>query len=125
MALSHQFLGHLPPLLRQAVIGNAGTVVAFGLARKTQPLIADELGHPNPEALTDTPNFAAWIKLMYADSPSGPHYINTLPAAASTSGRLPAIQARTWARHARLREQVERQIGKFLSRSAVDGMRKP
>jgi hypothetical protein len=31
-------------------------------------------------------------------------------------GRLPAIQARTRARHARPREHVEQQIERFLSR---------
>ncbi|MGA8610912.1 MAG: type IV secretory system conjugative DNA transfer family protein [Xanthobacteraceae bacterium] len=124
LALSHQFLGQLPRLLRQAVIGNAGTVISFRLGAEDAALIADELGLANPEALTDTPNFAAWIKLMYADSPRGPHYINTLPGAASTSGRLPAIQARTRARHARPREQVEEQIAKFLLRSEGNGMSK-
>ncbi|MGH6930799.1 MAG: hypothetical protein ACREEE_00040 [Dongiaceae bacterium] len=64
LALAHQFLGQLPPLLRQAVIGNAGTLIAFRLGAEDAPLIADELGHPNHDALLDTPNFAAWIKLM-------------------------------------------------------------
>jgi hypothetical protein len=123
LALGNQFLGQLPPLLRQAVIGNAGTVVAFRLGAEDAALIAEELGHPNPDALIDTPNFAAWIKLMYVDSPRGPHYINTLPPTASTSGHLPAIKARTRARHARPREQVEEQIAKFLAKSGGDARR--
>ena len=69
LALAHQFLGQLPPLLRQAVIGNAGTVIAFRLGAEDAPLIADELGHHNHEVLSDTPNFAAWIKLMYQRQP--------------------------------------------------------
>ena len=120
LVLAHQFLGQLPPLLRQAVIGNAGTLVAFRLGAEDAPLIADELGHHNHDALVDTPNFAAWIKLMYNDSPTDARYMKTLPPPSTTSGRLPAIQARTRARHARPREHVEQQIAKFLSGSSVD-----
>jgi len=115
LALAHQFLGQLPPLLRQAVIGNAGTLVAFRVGAEDAPLIGDELGQHNPDALLDTPNFAAWIKLMYNNSPTGARYIKTLPPPPTTSGRLAAIQARTRARHARPRVHVERQIAKFLS----------
>lgn len=78
-------------------------------------MIADELGHPRHDALSETPNFAAWIKLMYNDSPTDARYIKTLPPPLTTSGRLPAIQARTRARHARPRAHVEQQIAKFLS----------
>jgi hypothetical protein len=120
LALAHQFLGQLPVLLRQAVIGNAGTLIAFRLGAEDAPLIADELGLHNHEALTDTPNFATWIKLMYGDSPTGAHYMKTLPALSTTFGRLPAIQARTRARHARPRIQVENQITRFLSAGSPD-----
>jgi hypothetical protein len=97
------------------VIGNAGTLVAFRLGAEDAPLIADELGLSNHAALIDTPNFAAWIKLMYGDSPTGARYMITLPPPSTASGRLPAIQARTRTRHARPREHVERQIGRFLN----------
>ena len=122
LALAHQFLGQLPDILRQAVIGNAGTLIAFRLGAEDAPLIADELGQPNHDALLDTPNFAAWIKLMYGDSPTGARYMKTLPPPATASDRLPAIQARTRARHARPREHVEQQIGRFLSRSHPEGI---
>jgi len=114
LALAHQFLGQLPPLLRQAVIGNAGAVIAFRLGAEDAPLIADELGHPNHEVLSDTPNYAAWIKLIYQGSPTNARYMNTLPPPLTMSGRLAAIQARTRARHARSRAHVEEQITKFL-----------
>lgn len=117
LTLAHQFLGQLPVLLRQAVIGNAGTLVAFRLGAEDAPLIADELGHPNHDALTNTPNFAAWIKLIYNDSPTNAHYMKTLPPPATTLGRLRPIQARTRARHARSREQVKYQIKRFLKSS--------
>ncbi len=114
LTLAHQFLGQLPSLLRQAVIGNAGTLIAFRLGAEDASLIADELGLPNPETLTDTPNFAAWIKLMYGNSPTGARYMKTLSPPEAASGRLDAIRARTRARHARPRRLVEEQLGRFL-----------
>lgn len=114
LVLAHQFLGQLPPLLRQAVIGNAGTLVAFRLGAEDAPLIAEELGLLNHGALTETGNFRAWIKLMFSDAPTGARYMETFPPPPTESGRLPALQARTRARHTRPRAHVERQIAKFL-----------
>ena len=115
LALAHQFLGQLPPLLRQAVIGNAGTVIAFRIGAEDAPLIGAELGHPNYRALMDTANFVAWIKLMYNDSPTGATYMKTLRPASVSPGQLAAIRARTRARHTRPRAQVEQEIARFLA----------
>jgi energy-coupling factor transporter ATP-binding protein EcfA2 len=114
LVVAHQFLGQLPPLLRQAVIGNAGTLIAFRIGAEDAPLIAGELGLPNPQVLTDSPNFTARIKLLYHDSPTQAHHMRTAPPSSSLTGRLPMIQARSRARHARPRAQVEAQIRKFL-----------
>ena len=97
----HRLSQHSDESMPAVSPGNAGTLIAFRLGAEDAPLIADELGHYNPEALTDTPNFAAWIKLMYGGSPTGARYMKTLPPPSTASGRLPAIQARTRARHAR------------------------
>ena len=56
--------GQLPALLRQAVIGNAGSIVAFRIGAEDAPLIASELGIDNAMTLTDTANFSAWAKLV-------------------------------------------------------------
>jgi hypothetical protein len=114
LALAHQFLGQLPSLLRQAVIGNAGTVIAFRVGAEDSRLIGDELGHQNHHSLRDTRNFSAWAKLMYRNSPTGALYLRTLPPTPVATGRLLAIQARTRARHARSRRAVEDQIKSFL-----------
>jgi hypothetical protein len=114
LALAHQFLGQLPSILRQAVIGNAGTLIAFRVGAEDSQLIADELGHQNHHALCDTRNFAAWARLMYRNAPTGALYLETLPPPSTASGRLDAIRARTRARHTRPRPLVEAEINKFL-----------
>ena len=80
LVLAHQFLGQLPPLLRQAVIGNAGSVVVFRVGAEDAPLLAAELSVRNPGALTEIANFSAWSKIMQDDLPLEAHHIQMLPA---------------------------------------------
>jgi hypothetical protein len=114
LVLAHQFVGQLPPLLRQAVIGNAGSLVAFRIGAEDAPLVARELGIENATALTDTANYAAWAKLARDGVQADARPINTLPPEPA-QGALHAVIARTRARHARPREHVERSILRFLS----------
>ncbi len=115
LVLAHQFLGQLPPLLRQAVIGNAGSVVVFRVGAEDAPLLAAELSVRNPGALTEIANFSAWSKIMQDDLPLEAHHIQMLPAQSIAEHRLSAIRNRTRARHARPREVVENRIARFLA----------
>lgn len=114
LVLAHQFLGQLPPLLRQAVIGNAGSIVAFRIGAEDAPLMANELGIQNPLTLTDTANFSAWAKLVRDGVPTDAARIATLPPDTPSAGRFAAVQARSRARHARGRALVEKAIGRFM-----------
>jgi hypothetical protein len=114
LVLAHQFVGQLPPLLRQAVIGNAGSMVAFRIGAEDAPLIAKELGIDNAMTLTDTANFSAWAKLTRDGAPVDTRPVDTLPPCHS-AGAFRSVVARTRARHARPREQVERAITRFLT----------
>ena len=115
LVLAHQFIGQLPPLLRQAVIGNAGSIVAFRIGAEDAPLIANELGIENQLTLTDTPNFSAWAKLVRNGVPSEPRPIDTLPPEPASTGRLQAVRNRTRARYARPRQVIEDKITRFLA----------
>lgn len=114
LVLAHQFLGQLTPLLRQAVIGNAGSILAFRLGAEDAPLIAKELGIESASALTDSANFSAWAKLTRDGVPNDPRPIDTLLPDLSNSGRLDAVRRRTWARNTRPRQSVEAKIVRFL-----------
>jgi hypothetical protein len=122
LTLNHQFLFQLPPSLRQAVIGNVGTLIAFRIgAEDADTLAMDfslhkpitiidpptthhcELGIHTPLALMETPNFQAWIR---GSAPGPPYILRTLPPEEAV-GQLNAVRARTRARHARPRAQIE------------------
>jgi Type IV secretory pathway, VirD4 components len=115
LVLAHQFLGQLPDLLRQAVIGNAGSIVAFRVGAEDAPLLASELGIENKLALTDTPNYSAWTKLINAGVPSEARVIETLPPGPEATGNFAAVRNRTRARYTRPRAMVESTIARFLS----------
>jgi len=113
--LCHQFLGQVPPPLRQAVIGNVGTLVAFRVGSEDAPLIAAELGRANPGELTDTSNFQAWAKVMHGGVPSNAYSVRTFSPPQPAKSRFDAVRARSRARHTRPRAVVEAQIAQFLS----------
>jgi hypothetical protein len=105
----------LPPLLRQAVLGNAGSIIAFRVGAEDSALLAAELGIDNELALADTANFHAWIKLMRNGVPSEPLPFRTLAPGPAGRGQLQAIRNRTRARYARPRQIVESKIERFLN----------
>ena len=115
LILAHQFLGQLPPLLRQAVIGNAGSVIVFRVGAEDAPLLAAELGEPKPTAHTELAKITASTKNKQNDQPNEEHHIQMLPAQSTVAARLTAIRNRTRARHARPREAVENRIARFLA----------
>jgi energy-coupling factor transporter ATP-binding protein EcfA2 len=117
LVLAHQFLGQVPDRLRQAVIGNAGSVVVFRVGAEDAPLLASELGVASPSALTEAANFSAWAKMMQDDSPTEARRFETIVPGPMAGGRLEQVRARTRARHARPRALVEDRIERFISRS--------
>jgi hypothetical protein len=123
LVLSHQFLTQLPQTLRQAVLGNVGTLIAFRVGGEDAHALAMDLGLHSPISLTDpptahycelgihtplalmeTPNFHAWIKEC---APGAPYIMKTHPPDES-GGQLNAVRARTRTRHSRPRSFVER-----------------
>ncbi len=115
LCLAHQFLGQLPPQLRQAVLGNVGSLIAFRIGAEDAEKIAAELGIESASALTELANFTAWAKVMHSGNPLEVRRIDTEVPDFATHGRAHAIVARTRARHARSRGIVEGKINRFIA----------
>src|ERR1700730_2003258 len=111
LVLAHQFLGQLPPLMRQAVFGNVGVMTAFRVGAEDAPMIAAELGLGSPTALTDLPNFRAWAR---KGGPYDCQYVETQPPP-PTAGRLEAVKRFTKASYTRPESLVKADIELFLS----------
>lgn len=114
LTLAHQFLGQLPPLLRKAVLGNAGSLIVFRIGAEDAEALAPELGIASPSALCDLPNYQAWARLIRNGNPTDSFLLGTgYPE--NGSGHAAAVIARTRARYTRPRARVEAQIERFIA----------
>jgi energy-coupling factor transporter ATP-binding protein EcfA2 len=117
LVIAHQFLGQLPEPLRQAVLGNVGTVLSFRIGAEDAPFIGKELGLHNALTLTDTGNFRAWVKTLYNGVPTNAHHVQMREPESLRLGRLAAVKSRTAARFGRTRAEVEERIERFMRRA--------
>ena len=80
LALAHQHLHQLDPAIRHAVLGNAGTLIAFRVGAEDAAYLAHEL-HPtfSVEDLINLSNRHLYLRLMIDGAPSPPFSARTLP----------------------------------------------
>ena len=115
LTLAHQFLGQLPIPLKQAVLGNVGSLIVFRIGAEDAETLAPELGIQSPSALTDLSNFTACAKLMRGGNPTDPIHLDTAYPEILHHSRAAGVIARTRARHSRPRAGVEDKIGRFMA----------
>lgn len=79
LVLAHQFLHQLEPEIRHAVLGNAGTIIAFRVGAEDASLLAPEF-QPKFETLDliSLPNRSIYLKLMINGAPSQPFSAETM-----------------------------------------------
>lgn len=79
MVMAHQYLQQLDPDIAHAVLGNAGTLIAFRLGAYDAALIAREFEPVfAPVDLLNLPNHNIFLKLMIDGMPSKPFSATTL-----------------------------------------------
>lgn len=79
MVLAHQYLDQLEPAIREAVLGNAGTLISFRLGAHDAGLIAREFEPVFDRLdLLNLPNHDICLKLMIDGTPSRPFSATTL-----------------------------------------------
>lgn len=79
LTLAHQHLHQLDPDVRHAVLGNAGTLMAFRVGAEDAPLLAREFQPTfDVEDLINLPNRHFYLKLMIDGSPSRPFSARTM-----------------------------------------------
>ena len=84
LVLAHQYLSQLEPEIRDAVLGNAGTLMTFRLGARDAGVLARELAPTfEPEDLLRLPNFNIYLKLMIDGEPSKPFSAETIASSDS------------------------------------------
>ena len=121
LTLAHQYMAQLDTheQLRAAVLGNAGSLVAFRLGADDATLIARQiqLGYPDPapSALQDLANFKAFTQVLIDGLPSGAIHIVTPPPPAPVNHRVHRLLTNSRVRFGRDRAMVEDKISRFLA----------
>jgi type IV secretory pathway TraG/TraD family ATPase VirD4 len=82
LVLAHQYLHQLDEKIRHAVIGNAGTLIAFRLGASDATWLEKEFqGVFTARDLMGLPNYHIYLKLMIDGKPSVPFSATTFPPA--------------------------------------------
>lgn len=84
LILAHQYLSQLEPQVRDAILGNVGTIIAFRIGLPDAELLESEF-FPDFRAtdLINLPNHHIYLKLMINGRVSSPFSARTLPADAA------------------------------------------
>ena len=78
LILAHQYLSQLEPEIRDAVLGNAGTLMTLRVGAHDAGILARELAPTfELEDLLRLPNFNVFLKLMIDGEPSKPFSAET------------------------------------------------
>jgi hypothetical protein len=79
MTLAHQYVSQLDPQVRDAVLGNTGTIITFRLgAADAQKLSKEFLPELSALDLTTLPNYHIYLKLMVEGEVTRPFSAETL-----------------------------------------------
>lgn len=83
LVLANQYLAQLDEPIRDALLGNVGTLIAFRIGYADAELLANEF-YPeiHPVDLVNLPNHEIYLRLMVDGIPSEPFSARTLPPAA-------------------------------------------
>lgn len=115
LVLAHQYIDQLMPEVRQAVFGNAGTLISFGVGSADAGVLAPNFTPLAPEALTDLGRFQAYVRLLSEGEVGTPFLADTLPPLETYSGNRDALVSRTRERYGRPRPAVEEKIERRLA----------
>ncbi len=112
--LANQFMTQLTDKIREAILGNVGTIMS-GRLGVTDAELMEKAFMPvfTAEDLTKQGNYQAITKVMMFDLPTAPFTINLLPPMGEANAELlETMKTYSAARFAKTREEVEKEIQK-------------
>jgi hypothetical protein len=113
LTLSHQYLDQLRPEIRDAVLGNAGTLISFRIGSQDALELERELTF-SARTLSDLGNHQICVKLLAGGGCGEPFMGTTFPPLASRDGRREKMIRRSQEKYGRPRAQVEDKIRRWM-----------
>ncbi|MDO4752724.1 MAG: DUF87 domain-containing protein [Candidatus Saccharibacteria bacterium] len=112
LIVANQFMTQLTDKIREALLGNAGTIICGRIGVTDAELMVKAFTPTfTAEDLTKTPNFAAVAKVMMFDMPSAPFTINLPPPMGQPNDELMEnLKLLSATKYAKTRKEVEKEI---------------
>jgi hypothetical protein len=115
LTLSHQYVGQLVPVIRDAVFGNVGSIVSFRVGSGDANILALEFGEEyDPRILTELANYEVCAKLLNDGRNSLSFLGTTLPPWGNDYRRHDNIIRRSREKYATRRAVVEDRISRWI-----------
>jgi len=120
LVLAHQYLGQVPESVRDAILGNVGSVIVFRVGSEDAELLERELAPVYTAGeLRELPNHHIAVRLLVRGEATPPFSARTLPPLVMPDdgdARVRLVRQRSRGRFARLRADVDRQLTALLKR---------
>ena len=112
LIIANQFMTQLTEKIREALLGNVGTIVCGRIGVTDAELMVKAFSPTfTAEDLTKTPNFAAVAKVMMFDMPSAPFTINLpSPMGEPNDELMENLKVYSATKYAKTRAEVEKEI---------------
>ena len=114
LTLANQFTAQLSPPIRQAVLGNVGSLICFRVGAEDAKDLSRELLPFTAESLSDLSRYEACCRLLKDGQPDQPTTIKTLPPFGRRHGRRAHLIEQSRRRFSRPRSQVEEKLARYL-----------
>lgn len=116
LTLSHQYMEQLDKSVREAVLGNVGTIVAFRVGHQDADVLEQEFGASyRARHFTELANHQVCVKLLEGAETGEPFTGRTVPPTARHFGRRENLIRRSREKYANSRTNVEHKIGRWLN----------
>jgi hypothetical protein len=120
LTLSHQYTDQLPLPIRQAIFGNVGTLISFGIGYTDAEILQKEFGTVFPlQRFVDLDRYEVLTKLLVNGVATEPFHGRSLPPIENRVGRREKLIHRSRERFATPRATVEQKLARWMARPTL------
>ncbi|MEY4723752.1 MAG: hypothetical protein RLZZ324_1265, partial [Candidatus Parcubacteria bacterium] len=121
LIVAHQYIEQLDELVRAAIFGNVGTILAFRVGAADATFMeAEFMPRFTPEDLVNLRKFEVYLKLMIDGASSEPFSAKTFPPIAQNMGTMDRVVAVSRERYAMTRKSIEEKVIKWSGYGTAD-----
>ncbi len=115
LTLAHQYLAQVKPEIRDAVMGNVGSIVSFRVGHEDSASLENTFGGTYAaDHFASLSNGEIYAKLLSRGQDGTPFLGRTSPPHGERHGRKDAITRRSRERYARPKHEIERKIERWM-----------